>query len=584
MSATEPAGLPKNPTGIHGFDRLTDGGLPAGRLSLVMGGPGAGKTIFAMQCLVNAVRKLGQKVLLLTFEEAPADLLANFQGFSWGLDKLVAEGSLQIVDARLTPEACISGQFDLTGFLAGVAARADRSDARLVVFDGLDVLMALLADPREEMRQMFELGRWVRDHGLTGLITGKMDGGLPGHPGRADMVQYVVDCVIALDMRVEGRIATRDLRVVKYRGSAFPPNRYPLVITPEGIEIFFDGSGEIQHKVSERKLSSGIARLDTMLGGGHFRGSSILVSGAPGTSKTTLAGAMAASVCQSGETTVFVSFDEAGDQIARNLRSVGLDLERHRASGRLIMSGLRADALSAENHVFHLRALIDAHRPGLLVIDPISALLKGGWRAVVDAVIQGILDYARSQGVTTFLTSLVNGDAPEKEVTDSHVSTMADTWIHLSYIAHGGERNRALTIVKSRGSAHSNQVRELILTVQGPTLADVYLAGGEVLMGTARLERESKDREAASSRARAYARQRMELEARASALRAQVAALEADLARTEAEGSRLAEEVVDVAEADQTRRQQIQASRSGQDDHPDTAPTPRATQGSQADG
>lgn len=565
----------KTPSGIAGFDSITGGGLPKGRSTLVSGGPGAGKTIFAMQSLVHGARQQGDPGLLLTFEERPEDLLANFRGFDWDIDQLVADGMLMVIDARLSAGAFISGHFDISGLLAGVSARAVRMGAKRVAFDGLDVLLSLLDDPREEMRQLFEIDRWLRDSGLTGLITGKLDAGMPGHSRRADMVQYVVDCVVTLDQRVENRVATRDLRVMKYRGSDFPGNRYPVVIASQGIEVFYDGQGEMVHKISTRKQSSGVPRLDSMLGGGHFQGSSILISGAPGTAKTTLAGAMADSICSSGERALFISFDESSGQIARNLASVGIDLERHLQSGTLEMMGLRATAISAESHVHRIYQRVAAFGPALLVIDPVSALIKGGWKMVVDVVVQGILDFAKTRGVTTLITSLADGDAPEKEVTDTHVSTMADTWIHLSYVPHGGERNRALTIVKSRGSAHSNQVRELVLGAQGPTLADVYLSGGDVLMGTARLEREAQDREAAAAAARDLARSRAEVDARIAELQTRKASLESELVLCQAE----AEQLVNTAEAmrndDIARRRSIQVSRLADTDTASPLPSQR---------
>lgn len=547
----------KSATGIAGFDCITGGGTPQGRNTLVVGAPGAGKTMFAMQILVHGATHLDEPGLFLSFEERPEDLCSNADGFGWNLKDLIASDKLVFLDGRLS--GSISGRFDITGLLAGLSARAAVIGARRVVLDGLDVLLSALADPQEEMRQILEIDRWLRESGMTGIITGKL--GDAAMSLRYEAVQHVVDCVVSLEMRIENRVASRDLRVLKYRGSDCPGHRYSMVITDRGIDVLSDGSAELNHKVFDEKVSSGIARLDAMLGGGHFRGSSILISGAPGTAKTTLASAMADATCSAGERVVFLSFDEAADQIARNLKSVGIDLNKHLQSGALRMMGMRAAAASAEANVYRLRRIIDEHQPHLVVIDPVSALIKGGGKLVADAVVQGILDFAKSRGITSVLTSLVDSDNPERETTDTHISTMADTWLHLCYVAHGGERNRALTIIKSRGTAHSNQVRELVLSSSGLTLSDVYSAGGAVLMGTARLEREAEAEAEAAGKLQDFKRQQQHASARIAEKEAHLLALQAELSAARADLEMLEDETRRDGERSHLRRNAVLAKR-----------------------
>ncbi len=549
---------PRSATGIAGFDCITKGGTPRGRNTLVIGAPGAGKTIFALQALAHGAAVLGEPGIFLSFEERPEDLRANVAAFDWGLDALIASHQIAFVDGRLS--GVVSGQFDISGLLAGLSARAAAIGARRVVFDGLDVLLSRLNDPQEELRQILEIDHWLRESGMTGIITGKL--GDAAISLRYETVQYVVDCVVSLEMRIDNRLASRDLRVLKYRGSDCPSHRYPMVITDQGIDVLAEGNGELLHKASFEKVSSGISRLDAMLGGGHFRGSSILISGAPGTAKTTLAAAMTDASCARGERVVFLSFDEASDQIARNLKSVGIDLGAHQKTGCLKMMGMRAAAASAEANVYRFRRIIEEHDPQLIVIDPVSALIKGGGQLVADAVVQSILDFAKTRGITSLLTSLVAGDDPEHEMTDTHISTMADTWLHLCYVAHGGERNRALTIIKSRGTAHSNQVRELILTSEGLTLADVYTAGGAVLMGTARLEREAEEDATAADRAQNFLQQRHRVAIRIAEKEARLAALQAELATEHADLEILDDEQSRERDRKVSRREAVSLSRS----------------------
>lgn len=481
------------PTGIDGFDSLVGGGLPVGRITLLSGGPGAGKTVFGLQALCRAAAA-GTPGILVAFEEARREVVENHLAFDWGIGDLVAEGQLSIFEARVGDDFVQAGQFDIAGLLASVIARIGETGARWVMFDGLDALLGALQDQPAALRELYRLKSWVSEAGITCLLTAKDQGdGETGNIGPG-FAPFVADCVISLTHRKQNGVFVRRLRVVKYRGGPGGDAPVPFVIGSGGIMAASRQSARLEHEVFTERVGSGVERLDTLLGGGYIRGSSILISGAPGTAKTTLSASLAHNACAVGEKVLFVSFDEAAGQIVRNMRSVGMDLEPFRESGLLEVYGYRASGVSAESHYIEIRALLDRHRPRHLIVDPISALAKAGGREIAGDIAERLLDLAKARGITTLMTTLMEDMAGTEEETQSHVSTIADTWINLSYNIVNGERNRALTIVKARGTAHSNQVRELKLESGGISLADVFTAGGEVLMGTARLEREAEER------------------------------------------------------------------------------------------
>ncbi len=520
--------LEKTLTGITGFDGITKGGLPRHRTTLLMGTPGAGKTLFALETLVNGARQWGDAGIFIAFEENAEQIIENAGTFGWDLPALERD-KLFFLDAKLPSTVVSSGDFDLTGILAAISAKAGEMQCKRIVFDGLDVLLNLLNDPVAERREVYRLHEWLLESGTTGIITAKSEGGEGVLAERYAFMQFMVDCVVSLHHRLVDRVSLRGLRVLKYRGSAFSENEFPLVISPTGIEIATFGTSEMAHEVSTERISTGIERLDTMLGGGYYRVSSVLVTGAPGTAKTTLAGSFASAACERGEVALYVSFDEAADQIVRNLASVGLDLQKHRDSGLLQMYSIRTEVMSAEAHFIELKRLICEFKPTCMVLDPISALAKtGGHVAAVHASLR-LLDYAKAQGITVFCNSLVSDSDGLAEGTMTQISTIADTWIHLAYVVLGGERNRTLTIVKSRGTKHSNQVRELVLSNEGITLADVYSAGGEVLMGTARWEKEAEVRKEERHRRAKSERARRELELAEAEVSARIALLQREL-------------------------------------------------------
>lgn len=480
----------KTLTGIQGFDEITHGGVPRGGTTLVMGGPGCGKTVFALQSLVSGLERTKEAGVFVGFEESTRQIMGNAATFGWDLNAL-AKKRLYFFDARLSPESVKAGDFDLIGMLSLLRAKAEAMGAKRIVFDGIDVLLGLLDDPVAERREIYRIRDWLAETGLTGIITQKV--GVVEVDQRYNFLQFMVDCVVILRHQVVDGSAFRTLRVMKYRGSPFMGDEFPIMLTKEGMQLTHRGPTELKYAVTNERVSSGIPRLDSMLRGGYHRGSNVLISGSPGTAKSMLSGLFVAAACKRGERTLYVSFDEGAAQIVRNLRSVGVQLAPFQKSGLLGMYSTRTRGPNIEDQFSNLRAQVRAHRPRCLVIDPLSALAtKMAHLASADAA-QQFLDFLKVEGITVVNTSLMDGISTNEE-TATGISTIADTWIHLSYVVQDGERNRALTIVKSRGTGHSNQVRELTLSHQGVNLTDVYAAQGRVLMGVARWEWEQGER------------------------------------------------------------------------------------------
>lgn len=519
----------KSPTGIQGFDELSLGGLPCNRTTLIMGGPGAGKTVFALQTLVNAAHQRNEPGIFVAFEETSRQIVANAGCFDWSLATL-SKRQLFFLEAQLSPEAVHAGEFDLKGMLAMLKAKKKEIGARWIVFDGIDVLLTLLRNPLAEMREIYRIRDWLADTEMSAIVTVKLDSGT-SEVVNYGFMQFMMDCVIRLSRRLEHGVSLHRMEIAKYRGSDFAAGEYPVSFGASGMEVGAPEPPEIKHSASTERISAGFERLDTMLGGGLFRGSSTLITGVPGTSKTTLSGKFAEAACRRGERTLFVSFDEGAEPIMRNLASVGIQFKSHITSGLLKMYSGRTESIGAEDHLLKIRNLIREHRPRCMVIDPLSAIAKSGGLAAARAVANRLIYMVKDEGVTVLITAISEGDDPQTEATELQISTVADTWIHLSYVVRSGERNRALTIIKSRGTWHSNQVRELVLSGAGPALSDVYTAGGEVLMGTLRWEKENEEKNKTTQRRAEFDRKRGELEMAESDTLARIKALQQDLSR-----------------------------------------------------
>jgi circadian clock protein KaiC len=522
--------LTKSPTGILGLDAVTHGGLPHGRCTLVEGGPGSGKSVLALQTLVYGARVLGEPGIFVAFEEEAERIVANASSFGWNLPALQGQ-NLFFLDAQPSHALVLSGGFDLGGLLAALDAKIAEMGATRIVFDALDVVLSLFDDIGAARREIHRLHAWMNAHQLTTIITSKADPA-GGWRQAAGFTQFMVDCAITLEHRTIDGVSQRRLQVVKYRGSDFDENETPMIIGPNGIDVAYI-EASLRAPVTEERVSTGVERLDTMLGGGYYRGASVLITGSPGTAKTTLCAAFCEAACLRSEPTLYVSFDSAAPELIRNVASVGIRLERFigegpgtRGRGLLRIIYARALSGSAETHLMAIRQAAREHRARCVVVDPISALGKGGNLHSGQGVVERLIDWAKTEGITVVCTSLLDESMPETEGTPMQVSTIADTWIHLSYTVRSGERNRGLTIVKSRGTAHSNQVRELVLGNGQITLADAYTSGGDVLMGTLRWEREQADAAARRGSERAREQVRLELAAEEADLLARLSSLQ----------------------------------------------------------
>ncbi|MGZ5443540.1 MAG: circadian clock protein KaiC [Thermoanaerobaculia bacterium] len=523
--------IAKAPTGIAGLDEITGGGLPRGRTTLLAGGSGSGKTILALQFLVNGAQQHGEPGIFVAFEETPARIVGNADTFGWKLDEL-QQGKLYFIDAQPAPDLVQSGTFDLSGMLAALGAKAEEMGAKRIVFDALDIVLALLSDPAAQRREIYRLHAWLLAHEMTGIITLKADnddGGAIGQP--FGFMQFMVDCAVILNHTVVLGVSQRNLRVQKYRGSSFDENESPFLIGRGGFEVAVTRTlGRGRSEVTNERVSSGVARLDTMLGGGYYRDASVLITGFPGTAKTTLSGAFAEAACARGERTMFVSFDSDSNEVIRNLVSVGIRLDRFVEDGTLHMISARTITGSAETYLVRIKTLAKEHRARCVVVDPVSTLSKTGNELTAHSVAERLIDWSKAEGITLVCTSLLDEMSSQSEAgSPLQISTLADTWIHLNYHVQAGERNRGMSIIKSRGTAHSNQVRELILSDTGITVTDAYTAGGEVLMGTMRWEKESAERHAAEVAAVTARLQNVKLEAEQAELEARVKSLQVEL-------------------------------------------------------
>lgn len=560
-------------TGITGFDQITAGGLPQGRTTLLVGGPGSGKTIFAMQCLVHGARACKEPGIFVAFEETSERIVANLEGFGWELNALRPK-KLAFVEAQPEPDLIQSGTFDLSGMLAMLEVQARQMRAKRIVFDALDVVLALLPDAAAQRREVYRLHDWLIAQGLTAIITAKADGdGTQVGQRPFGFMQFMVDCAVMLNHSVVLGVSQRNIRVQKYRGSAFDENEAPFVIGTTGFDVAISRAlGRVDSAVTSERVGSGVARLDTMLGGGYYRGATVLVTGFPGTAKTTLSGAFAEAACRRDERTLFVTFDSDGSEVVRNLASVGVRLERYVKNGLIRMVSARTITGSAETYLVRIKALAQEHGARCLVIDPVSTLSKAGNELTAHGVAERLIDWSKADGITLVCTSLLDelSTAPGTG-SPLHVSTLADTWIHLSYLVQAGERNRGMSIIKSRGTAHSNQVRELILSDEGVTLADIYTAGGEVLMGTLRWEKERAVRKAAEVAEVAGKLKRVRLDAEEAELEVRVKSLQTELAAKRVEKSLLAHTTETHVEEQSLDRSQLRELR-GADATKGTAP------------
>ncbi len=502
--------LEKAPTGIPGLDQITGGGLPRGRVTLVAGSAGAGKTLLGLNFLVAGARQYGDPGVLMTFEESAAKVALNVRSLGFDLDELQRSGLLVVLAFQVDPsEMVAAGEFDFEPLFAILDDAIKGVGAKRVVLDTIEVLFGAFGDDAIVRSELSRLIRWLENRGVTVVLTGERGNG--SGLTRHGIEEYVTDCVIVLDHRVTAEISTRRLRVVKYRGSAHGTNEYPFLISAHGFTVLPITSVALNYEASEERISTGIPRLDHMLGGGMFRGSTLMVSGAAGTGKTSLGAHVVNSACERGEQVLLVLLEESPEQVLRNMRSLGLDLRPWVKAGLLRIWASRPSAYGLETHLAILAELIEEQTPSVAVIDGIASLSNGIPSTEVNpeaiSIVARKIDLFKSRGITNVITMLDQGE----DVSTVALSAMVDTWLQLRNTETNGERNRLLFVLKSRGTAHSNQVREFVLTDHGVELVDVYVGAAGVLAGAARVTQQAVKREEELRIAEELARRRREL-------------------------------------------------------------------------
>lgn len=484
--------LEKAPTYIAGLDEVLEGGLPRGRTTVVGGEAGSGKTVLGLQFLFQA-SLAGEPGIFVGFEEPASQLRRDAATLGWDLPALEREGKLFVLGAGIPADAVLSGDFSLKGLLAAVAGKGREMGARRVVIDALEVALRLLDEPTKARAEMHLLNDWLREQGLTTVMTVR-----PAQRAGADLIrdffESMADCVISLSFRVEDNVTTRRLRVVKYRGSGFGGNQYPYVITDRGLFLAPISIVGLRHKPLGEKMPTGVERLDRMLDGGYRRASCVLIAGEPGTGKTTLLCAFVQGACDRGERVLYIGFEESQDAVVGNMMSCGMDLRLHTEAGRLQFLCQFPEAMGADEHYLNAMKRIEAMGPEHVVVDAISACERmGGKQASFDYLMR-LLNACKERGITIFLVNQTAGRGDQLEISGNGISSMVDTAIFLSYQEDPGETNRLIQVLKSRGSSHSNQKREFRITEQGLAIVDAYVGGGRVLTGTARQLQEEVDR------------------------------------------------------------------------------------------
>ena len=542
--------LPKTFTGIQGLDEITGGGLPHGRPTLVSGGAGSGKTLFALEFLVRGATLYSEPGVFMSFEETIPDLTINAASLGFDLDRLVADKKLFLDHVSITrSEIAETGEYDLDGLFIRIADAVQRVGARRIVLDTIEALFADLPSPgilRAEIRRLFN---WLKEKGLTTVITAERD--QPDKLTRHGIEEFVSDCVIVLDHRIREEISTRRLRIVKYRGSTHGTNEYPFLIDEHGISVLPISSLGLDHAAPAERISSGIARLDGMLGGkGFYRGSSILISGTAGTGKTSVVAHFVDAACRRGERCLFFAFEESPRQVVRNMRSIGVDLQPWVRKGLLLIHAARPTYGGIEEHLLVTHKRITSFQPSVVVVDPVTNLMMVSSANEVRSMLTRLVDFLKTEGITSIFTSLTAAGG-SLEASEVDVSSLMDTWLLLKNIEVGGERNRAIYVLKSRGMEHSNQIREFVLTENGLRLLDVYLGPEGVLTGSARVSQEMREKAVITFRQQELETHRRELErkrrifeARMVMLRAEFEAEEEIIQQTISESELLGKEVV----------------------------------------
>jgi circadian clock protein KaiC len=527
--AVPPGRLMKCPTGVRGLDAITSGGIPRGRPTLVCGGSGSGKTLLGLEFLVRGIQNHNEPGVFMCFEERSADLAQNVASLGFDLGALEAGHKLVIDHVAIAPDEMVeSGEYNLDGLFVRLNAAIDAVGAKRVVLDTIEVLFSSLSNQsiiRSELRRLFA---WIKEKNVTAIVTGERgDGSLT----RNGLEEYVSDCVILLDNRVINQIATRRLRIVKYRGSSHGANEYPFLIDEHGFTVLPITTIGLQYPASHDVISSGIPKLDAMFGAkGYFRGSTLLVSGSAGTGKTSIAAHFVDAACQRGERCIYFAFEESPDQIVRNMQSIGIDLDRWRTAGNLRFAASRPSSLGLEVHLSAMLKLVEDLGPHVVVLDPVSSFDPAGTQSDGLAMLMRMVDMLKLRGITALFTSLTSGERLT-ESSEVGISSLIDTWLIVRNLETTGERTRTLSIIKSRGMKHSNQARELLLTDSRIDLADIFIGpNGGMLTGSARGAQEMTDRAAAMTLQQVIASKKAAVARKQTAMTTRVAEMQAELA------------------------------------------------------
>ena len=529
--------LIKSPTGILGFDEITDGGLPAGRPTLVCGGAGCGKTLFGMEFLVRGATQFNEPGVFMSFEETNDELIKNVSSLGFDLEDLSKNKKIVLEHVHVErSEIEETGEYDLEALFIRLGYAIDSVGAKRVVLDTIESLFAGLPNQlilRAELRRLF---RWLKEKGVTAIITGERGNETLTRQG---LEEYVSDCVIMLDHRVTDQNSTRRLRVVKYRGSIHGTNEYPFLINEDGFSILPVTSLGLNHTVSNERISSGIAALDKMLEGkGFYRGSTVLISGTAGVGKTSIAAHFADAACKRGERVLFFCFEESPNQLIRNMRSIGIDLEAWVQKGLLQFQATRPTFYGLEMHLAATHKAVNDFKPKVVILDPINTFVVGDKEIEVKTMLMRIVDFLKQNHITALFTSLTDSGSA-LEHSDTSISSLIDTWLLLRDIELNGERNRGMYVLKSRGMANSNQIREFILTNHGVELREVYIGSSGVLTGSARIAQEALENAEVLTRKQDIERKKREIERKRKALEAKIISLYANFDSEEAEALKM---------------------------------------------
>jgi circadian clock protein KaiC len=540
---TPPVGILKCPTGIRGLDELTFGGLPRNRSTLVFGCAGSGKTLLALEFILHGARNYKEPGVYLSFDETPKELVENTASLGFDLADLIQRKQVIVDHVDIDrSELKATGDYNLEGLFLRLGHSIKSIGAKRVVIDSAESIFSALPNEalvRAELRRLFD---WLKEMGVTSIITGEQGHNLLTRHGLED---YISDCVVFLDHRVVTQMSTRRLRIIKYRGSLHGTNEYPALIDGKGLSVMPISSLSLDYPVSNKRVSTGIKRLDTMLGGkGFYRGSSILVSGTAGTGKTSIAASFTAQICKQGERCLFLPMEESPQQLMRNMSSIGIDLTTPNKSGLLRLHTIQQAIYGLEGHLLHLHNLVTDFRPSVVILDPITNLSAISNDVEIKALFPRLIDFLKNKGITTLFTSLTNSESPN-ESSEVGISSVTDTWIMLRLVATATERNRVLYVLKSRGMAHSNQMREYNMTDKGIEVLDVYTGSGsgEGYTGAGRLTRQALDQASALSAQQAAAQRERELDLEHHSLQAQIAMLQTRAAGIVSEKAHAREQV-----------------------------------------